>query len=155
MNSAHLHALLVDRACGELPPEVEALLADYLAHQPAAAREAAAIDATLGAARHALLLPVETHVPALAVTRRGRRRAWLPLAACLVAGAAFGWLSRAYVAPSSPAAPAAFAIAPAAAAPAEAPRFWSAARFAAANGIRSEPRSQERAAKPGFRGGNL
>ena len=54
MKSDVLERLLIDRAAGELSPDVEELLEAHLQQEPAARREAAEIEETLRLARLAL-----------------------------------------------------------------------------------------------------
>lgn len=54
MNPRSLHALLVDQASGELPPETTELLEAWLADHPEAAAEAASVARACAAARSAL-----------------------------------------------------------------------------------------------------
>lgn len=102
MNDETLDALLIDRALGELAPEVDALLAAYLAHEPdhaaraqrlagtiELARVAAAADAT--APRRPTKLP-KWRAPRAAVGAF-RRVELIRLAACLALGVAAGWMA--------------------------------------------------------------
>lgn len=132
-----LETLLLDRALGELPPAVAALLDAHLAQSPAAARRAAELDATLQLARSAVAVPRETprpldlarlrhaHRAARATTRRAEL---LRLAACLALGLAGGWLARPARSLAARA-PAVVVLAPPR--PTDpATHFWSVARFA-------------------------
>lgn len=99
-----LEPLLLDRALGELSPEVAALLDEHLARDPEAARLADEFDHTLVAARAATRLDTEPPPPpaldharlqrmAQAARAAARRRQWFQLAACLALGAVAGWLA--------------------------------------------------------------
>lgn len=99
MNAENLDALLIDRALGELKEDVNALLDDYLASNPAAAARAADLLATTRLTRAAVGGPdPQALAPA-------RRPAWicevrrehffgepLRLAAVLAIGLGAGWL---------------------------------------------------------------
>jgi hypothetical protein len=54
LNSETLERILFDRSLGELAPDVEALLRDYLADRPQAGRLAEAAEQTVALARRAL-----------------------------------------------------------------------------------------------------
>ena len=54
MNQEILENLLIDRALGQLSPDVAALLDDYLAHNPAAAELATTLDDTVALASNIL-----------------------------------------------------------------------------------------------------
>ena len=98
-----LERLLIDRALGELSPDAEALLEDYLAREPEASEKAEEIARTVGAARCALAPSeeVDSHAlpPLLLYGRwrflwRGGARA-AALAACLLIGVGVGlWFSQ-------------------------------------------------------------
>jgi anti-sigma factor RsiW len=150
MKPEALEALLVDRALGELPPEVAELLETHLTGNAEAARSAEGLASAIQLARQAVV-----HVPAaprrpLAVgqlqhvqmTQRRRSMAWelARLAACAAFGLALGWYGRtlrnAPVIALAP--PAAAGVAPAIVA-AEPPAgaghtadFWSLSSLAAA-----------------------
>jgi anti-sigma factor RsiW len=104
MNLENLEALLLDRALGELPPEVAELLDEYLAQNPTAAQHAGTLDSTVNAARTAVAPSAVAPLPPLAVLRlrreqqamRWRSRAWEfgRLAACLALGLVLGWAGR-------------------------------------------------------------
>ena len=84
-----LERLLIDRAAGQLSPDVAELLEDHIQREPAARREAAEIDETLRLARLAL---VNTKVIPLPPRNRSLRvpmRAWA-MAACFVCGLSLG-----------------------------------------------------------------
>lgn len=141
MTPEMLKPLLLDRALGELTPEVAALLDAHLARDPDAARQAAEYEATLRFARDAVAAPnTPPRRPLdLDLLRRAqrtqisrlRRIELLRLAACLAFGLAVGWLAR------TPAPPPTLAVFPPPAlitAPAAHPAssFWSLSRLAAA-----------------------
>jgi hypothetical protein len=148
MKPETLEALLLDRAMGELSPEVAELLEAHLAGISDAAHQAGGFAAIVQQARQAVALPEEAPPP-LAVARlqqaqvAWRRRAivWeaARLAACVILGLTLGWYAHsAREAPmiaatpvtSAPAAPAVSAAAPPR--PAEStPDFWALARLAA------------------------
>lgn len=96
MKAEHLDELLLDRAVGELPPAVAALLDDHLARDPAAASRAASLSGTVQLARTAVRMPAAVSLPPLAVlsslphehTGRGLWASgeWLRLAAAVVIG---------------------------------------------------------------------
>lgn len=131
-----LETLLLDRALGELPPAVAALLDAHLAHDPAAARRAAEFDATLQLARAAVAVPRETPRQPLDVERlrraqraartAARRTEIFRLAACLALGLAGGWLFRAARTVEAPAPVIAIA---APRAPETSNHFWSVSHF--------------------------
>ena len=142
MNPEQLESLLLDRELGELSPAVAALLESHLAQDPAAARHAAALNATLALARRAVASPIvppprpldveqlrQAHRAAQSVARRTELHR---LAACLALGLGLGWFARPVTTPAGPGVtdfqPAAFA----ATTPAE-PRstFWSVTRLTA------------------------
>ena len=98
-----LERLLIDRALGELSPDAEALLEDYLAREPEASEEAEEIARAADLARRALTPSeeVDSHpLPPLLLYgrwrilwRAGVRAA--ALAACLLIGVGVGlWLSQ-------------------------------------------------------------
>jgi len=105
MNPEMLETLLLDRALGELTPEVAALLEAEIARTPGAARRAAEIDATLQLAGDAIAMPnlpphraLDTaHLRAAESHARSsiRRMEILRLAACLTLGLGVGWMVRA------------------------------------------------------------
>lgn len=96
MKSEELDCLLIDRAAGELAPEVAALLEEHLARDPIAAARAAELHATMQLARAAVSVRVPGSLPPLralapapaAVPRVGRAFGgeWLRLAAAIVVG---------------------------------------------------------------------
>jgi anti-sigma factor RsiW len=136
MNAEMLDVLLLDRALGELRPEVVALLETHLAQNPEAARRADEFSATLDLARAAVAVPRESPRP-LDVARlqatprdagRGSRVAeLLRLAACLAVGLGIGWLAR--PAPKSAAPTVASAAVTPGRASDPATQFWSVNRF--------------------------
>jgi hypothetical protein len=101
MKPETLEVLLVDRALGELPPEVVELLESHLAHNPEAARQADQLAFTLQLARQAGAMEHEVPGRPLAVERlwqahvsqRWRSMVWgfAKLAACLLLGLVLGW----------------------------------------------------------------
>ena len=118
MNAETLEALLIDRALGQLSPEVEVLLAEHLAANPATARAATELSETVALAATALKQPalrLELPPPAVAMfpPRRGRRV--LALAASFAAGAGVALFALRGIAPQ-PVAPLAHLPAPAPAA---------------------------------------
>lgn len=135
-----LQPLLLDRALGELSPEVAALLDEHLARDPQAARHAAELDHTLVAARAITRLDAVAPVPALDSARlhqlaqsdraAARRSQWFRLAACLALGGAAGWLARPLSAPPA-SAPALADIIPARPPVATSAGLWSRSRIVA------------------------
>jgi anti-sigma factor RsiW len=89
MKSDVLERLLIDRAAGELSPDVAELLEDHLQHEPAARRAAGEIAETFRLARVALVkekvIPLPTRRPPLQVPMW----AWA-MAACFVCGLSLG-----------------------------------------------------------------
>jgi anti-sigma factor RsiW len=150
-----LETLLLDRALGELAPPVAALLAEHLARDPAAARQAAVLAETLQLA-HRAAAPSSGSAPrALPAAPWLRRAAWrarwrghlfglAQLAACLVLGIVLGRAIR----PESPVTaeprPSVIVSAPVSlAATGSQPKFWSLASRAAeqrAGSVRSRGR---------------
>lgn len=139
MKTEHLSALLADRALGELPPEVAALLEAWLAQNPAAAEQAAGLDTTVRLARAAVAPPREQPAPLdLARFRRESavprfrlgRAEMLRLAAVLALGVGLGWAFRPQPA-AVPPRPAAATVARPAPSPSSpgATHFWSVTRF--------------------------
>lgn len=147
MKPESLETLLLDRALGQLAPEVDDLLATHLAHDAVAARLATTLTATVSLARKAAA-PLTTPQPraersADAQWRRVRR-AWrwrtmgrdgLKLAAGLALGLAVAWLVRPALPPRAATPEAApmrtVATAELRSASRAAPAFWSEARFVA------------------------
>ncbi len=94
MKSEELDCLLIDRAAGELAPEVAALLEEHLARDPIAAARAAELHATMQLARAAVSVRAPGSLPPLRVLapapvpRVGRAFGgeWLRLAAAIVVG---------------------------------------------------------------------
>jgi hypothetical protein len=100
-----LDSLVMDRALGELPPEVIELLEAHLGQNPALAQRAGELAGALQSVRHAIMVVPGSILPPLDTQRmcraappsgaRGWLREWTRLAACLAAGAALGWSVRA------------------------------------------------------------
>ncbi len=149
MKPETLEALLLDRALGELSPEVAELLEAHLDHSPEAARQADRLAATVQQARQAVAARQEAPQLPLAVGRlqqehrAQRQRAFVwelaRLAACVVLGLTLGWYGRsAREAPVVAAAPVATRLAPPVVVAAGLPPstastkdFWSLAKLAA------------------------
>ncbi len=96
MNTESLEALLLDRALGQLSPEVELLLAEHLASRPEAARTAAELSETVALAASVLKQPApRLALPPQAFASLPSRRFQhvLALAASFVAGAVVSFLS--------------------------------------------------------------
>jgi anti-sigma factor RsiW len=96
MNAEILETLLIDRALGQLSPEVEALLAEHLMADPEAARAAAELSETVTLAEIALQRParrLELPPPAVAMFPPRRILRVLALAASFVAGAGVALLA--------------------------------------------------------------
>jgi anti-sigma factor RsiW len=144
-----LETLLLDRALGELSPEVAALLDAHLAQHPDAAHRAAEFAATLQLARAATAAPAGSPPRPLDLARlrqvqhaqqsASRRAEIFRLAACLALGLGLGWWvhvpqSNPDIAAALPSAPPAFASPRATNPPA---RFWSLARLAAEHGAKT------------------
>jgi anti-sigma factor RsiW len=160
MKPEMLETLLLDRALGELPPEVAALLDAHLAQTPDAAIRAAEFADTLQLARTAVAAPRETpRALDLERLRRAhraqhsatRRSEILRLAACLALGLGLGWLARTpsphtVIAAATPRPVPVVSVPtpPPAAAPTT--RFWSVARLIAEERAQSatENRSDNR-----------
>lgn len=90
MNTEILERLLVDRAFGQLSPDVAALLSDHLATHPDDEKLAGELAETVALAGAALKRPIvmaalATPVPAL--LRRQRAHNWLAMAASFAFGA--------------------------------------------------------------------
>jgi anti-sigma factor RsiW len=85
MKSDVLERLLIDRAAGELSPDVEELLEAHLQQEPAARTEAAEIEETLRLARLALAGQKVVALPGSQPSWRVPSWAWA-MAACLVCG---------------------------------------------------------------------
>jgi hypothetical protein len=139
MKPEMLDALLLDRALGELSPEVAALLDAHLTQNAAASGRAAVFSTALDLSGRALTNPRATPRPLDHARLRHSRAAASPvsrggellrLAACLAFGLGLGWLMRpteksavlVSVAPTS-------LVTPARASD-PATQFWSVARFA-------------------------
>jgi len=102
MNADTLEALLIDRALGQLSPEVEALLAEHLAVHPEAARAGAELSKTVTLATSLLKQPARTLAlpPAtISLFPRHRFRRVLALAASFVAGACVSFFAVGGIAP--------------------------------------------------------
>ena len=80
---------MIDRAVGELPPDVAELLGAYLLQNPAARKEAAQIGETLRLARLALAGQPEVRLPAPKPSWHVPNWAWR-MAACFVCGLSIG-----------------------------------------------------------------
>ena len=139
MKPESLESLLIDRALGELPPEVKELLDAHLAANPGAARQAEAWARTWRVARRAAAPEGDArlHPRPPALPRRRGLRNWkahraelLRLAACLAIGVATGWGLFA-TPPASPGAP------PEAGRPTT---FWSTTNLMKEYGRPSEPK---------------
>jgi hypothetical protein len=143
MKPENLESLLLDRALGQLAPEVADLLDEHLRQNPAAAARAATLGATLDLARRAVAVPASapTTPAPLPWTRIQRMERWqrisretLKLAACVALGLAAGWALR----PASPEKGALIASAQVLPLPPPVPEknaaalFWSTARLQAA-----------------------
>jgi anti-sigma factor RsiW len=89
MKSDVLERLLIDRAAGELSPDVEELLEAHLQQDPAARREAEEIGETLRLARLALAGQTIVALPGLRSSWRVPSWAWA-MAACFVCGLSLG-----------------------------------------------------------------
>ena len=151
-----LETLLLDRALGELAPEVAALLDAHLAQHPDAAHRATELAATLSLAHTATATPAAAPHRPLDVTRlrhtyRAQHSATRPfellrLAACLALGLGLGWLARTpppYVEIAAALPHHAPLAAPAPTPAAESPTgFWSVARLVAEE--QAQPGSNDR-----------
>lgn len=118
MKTESLHALIIDRHCGELSPEAAELLDHHLANNPTARQEAERVLASLNATREAVLrhpelarVPVMTS-PQPRIVRARSPLPWLARAAAvaLLAGAAGFYVGR--VSPPSTSAPVIASAAP-------------------------------------------
>jgi anti-sigma factor RsiW len=89
MKSDVLERLLIDRAAGELSPDVEELLEAHLQREPEAKREAAEIEETLRLARLALAGEKVVKLPKSRPMSRVPTWAWA-MAACFVCGLSLG-----------------------------------------------------------------
>ncbi len=92
MNNEVLERLLIDRAAGELSPDVEELLEAHLLQHPAAREEAAQIGETLRLARRALAGQPAVTLPAQQPSWRVPNWAWR-MAACFACGLLLGIFS--------------------------------------------------------------
>lgn len=100
MKPESLEGLLIDRALGELSPEVAELLNAYLSANPAAAEQAAAWTETWRSAVRATAFDVDARLQPLPKHKSRGRNFWnwrvrrtelLRLAACLIIGVTAGW----------------------------------------------------------------
>ncbi|MGD0813435.1 MAG: hypothetical protein ABSA83_07515 [Verrucomicrobiota bacterium] len=89
MKSDVLERLLIDRASGELAPDVEELLEAHLEREPAARKEAAEIEDTLRLARQAMAGQKVVKLPETRPAWRGPSWAWA-MAACFACGLLLG-----------------------------------------------------------------
>jgi anti-sigma factor RsiW len=86
MKNDVLERLLIDRAAGELPPDVEELLEAHLQQEPAARKDALEIEETLRLARLVL-----TEQPAVVPLPSQKAPKWIwAMAACFVCGLLLG-----------------------------------------------------------------
>lgn len=152
MKDTTLETLLLDRALGELSPEVAELLDEYLTQNPDAARQAGAVCATAQLAREAVALPRAASVPPLAnarwrqAARVQRWRRWrneaLRLAAAVALGLAVGGYGSLTHRTQVTAPPVAIGSAPSTAlagAGRSSPRIWSSAKLQAEQRARTAP----------------
>ncbi|PTY03761.1 hypothetical protein DB347_21250 [Opitutaceae bacterium EW11] len=94
MKPETLKSLIVDRALGELPPDVGELLDAYLENHPDLAAQAERTGKTTGLARAAMRVPAPSGTPSAlprwkapdSVFNGAARRLWLPLAASVTVG---------------------------------------------------------------------
>jgi anti-sigma factor RsiW len=124
MTSEALERLLIDRASGDLEPDVKELLEAHLEHDPAARKEAREIEETLRLARRALADQKVVPLPQSRPSWRVPSWAWA-MAACFICGlflGIFGARERS-AAPSIAFVPAPTTVAESG--------FWSASRFRA------------------------
>ena len=137
MKPEYLETLLLDRALNQLAPEVADLLEAHLAHDPAAARRAAALAATVALARETAAAPHEPVESTDVTAWRRVQRTWrwrmagletLKVAASIAVGLglAFLWHNRA------PTPAQGFAVNEPLAVAQPAPAFWSSTRLIAA-----------------------
>ena len=89
MNNEVLERLVIDRAAGELSPDVAELLKAHLQQNPAAGKEAAEIGETLRLARLALVGQPMVALPVVRPSWRVPTWAW-GMAACFVCGLSLG-----------------------------------------------------------------
>lgn len=103
MKTENLDALLLDRALGQLAPEVIELLDEHLAQHPAAAVRAAKLQATVALAGAAVAVPVDDAAGLAERRFAGARRTagmreiareLLKVAACVAIGLGAGWSLR-------------------------------------------------------------
>jgi hypothetical protein len=142
MKPENLEILLIDRALGELAPEVDELLGSYLARDPEAACQSGLLDATVRQARRAAVPPPARVLPTLdtgrlrpalrAQRRRERAGTWVRLAACVVLGLVLGWVGHGERGSTSVAGAPTPAVVPVREPPeTSAGQFWSLARLEA------------------------
>ncbi len=96
MNSEALENLLIDRALGQLAPEVEALLAEHLAASPGAAQAAAELGEVVAlatAALHRTKPKLELPPRIVALPRWPRAKRVLAMAASFAVGAGVAFLA--------------------------------------------------------------
>ena len=96
MNSEALENLLIDRALGQLSPEVETLLSEYLAATPNAAQAAAELSEVVAlatAAMHRSGPKLELPPRVVALPRWPRARHALAMAASFAVGAGVAFLA--------------------------------------------------------------
>jgi anti-sigma factor RsiW len=89
MKNEVLERLLIDRAAGELPPDVRELLEAHLLENPLARQEAVQIGETLRLARMALAGQPAVPLPVLQPSWHVSNWAWR-MAACFVCGLSLG-----------------------------------------------------------------
>ncbi len=96
MNTETLENLLIDRALGQLSPDVEALLTEHLAGTPGAAQAAAELREVVAlatAAMHRAAPKLELPPRFIALPRWPRARRVLALAASFMAGAGLAFFA--------------------------------------------------------------
>ena len=96
MNPETLENLLIDRALGQLSPDVEALLAEHLAGTPGAAQAAAELREVVAlatAAMHRTRPKLDLPPRVIALPRWPRARRVLAMAASFVVGAGVAFLT--------------------------------------------------------------
>jgi hypothetical protein len=156
MKTETLEALLIDRALGALPPEVDELIDAHLARDPEAARLADGLNATVRLARQAVAPQCAMPSRPLpfaqwrkrAMVQRWHARAWelSRLAAGVLLGLTLGWYARtgggpllvaAAPPPARPVPPAAVADQPGRTG--SATDFWALSSFTAGQQARPAP----------------